>query len=350
MARTIPIVHPQPDPDLSFVPGTGKLDHGSGGVTPPHGPRDIGLALNHTYANGAACVVIGQLWRKGETIHNSTAGFPADPDLIYQVPADSAFTSFHLAVYYLANTVHAEGIKVRIAELAVETTLATEDAAEAQRVAESDWSPAGVAAYAGEVLTFEVYIKGDATGYNSLCGFYVERNPVSGTVPEGSHYDPPFIGIDQTAVDWDSPLSSDVLHCMRADFVALKAKRKRMILQWSRQTGTLTADYGGFFATLIPVLVTGAVNTNTGTVRALGTDTNSVNLCAGRAGIRLGPYTVGTALEAGTWKSGACAIEGNGILPIEGPYAQVIAQVGTIDPPPPDASLNPLRSLSVWGS
>lgn len=351
MARTIPAAYPKPNPDLSFIPGTGKLDDGTGTTFPPHGPRDLGLALNYLFARGMACVVIPQIWRKSEEIKNVTAGYPAEPDLIYQIPADSAFPELHLTVYYLANTDYVGAFKVAIPELGEEIELASEDADGAQRLVEVDWSPAGLTAWAGGELTVEVYVKGDSDSSkaNRLCAFYVERNPVSGSVPSGRHYDPEFIGLDSTALDQDAPLSSDLMFDMRADVIALKEKRKRPFLQWSRQGGTLPADFGGFLSTLIPILVTGRRNTNHGTARTLGTAAGTLHVCGGRAGIADGPYTEAVDLENGVWKGGSVTIEGNGLLPIEGPYAQVIAQVGSITPSPPAANLAALRSASIWG-
>jgi hypothetical protein len=298
-----------------------------------------------------ACVVIPQIWRKGEEIQNVTGGYPADPDLIYQIPADSAFPSLHLTVYYLAHTEYPEAFKVRIPELAEEIELASEDAAGAQRLIETDWSPAGLVDWTEDQLTVEVYVKGDSnpSNANRLCSFYVERNPVSGNVPSGMHYDPKFIGLDSTALDQDAPLSSDLMFDMRADVIALKAKRKRPFMQWSRQGGTLPAEFGGFLSTLIPILVTGRRNTNHGTARTLGTAVGTLHVCGGRAGIAGGPYTEAVDVENGTWKGGDATIEGNGLLPIEGRYAQVITQVGSIAPAPPAANLAALRSVSIWG-
>lgn len=350
MARTIPASYPKPNPDLSFVPATGTLDDGSGTTSPPHGPLDLGLAENHLFANGLAGVVIPQIWRKGEEIENTAAGFPANADLIYQIPADVAFTEFHVSIYYLANKDHAEGFKLRCVELNEVITLASESAGESQRVIEADWSPAGIDTWAGDVLTIEVYVKGDASSPNRLCGVFVERNPLTGSVPPGRHYDPEFIGMESGALDQDSPLCSDLAMDLRSNILALKAKRKRIFLQWSRQLGSLAADFGGFLSTLIPVLVTGGTNTNRGTVRALGTATQTLHVCGGRSGIWPGPFTESTELENGTWKSGTATVEGTGLLPIEGPYAQVIAQVGSINPPPAADSLADLRSVSIWGS
>lgn len=352
MARTIPASYPKPDPDLSFIPGSGKLDDGSGTTTPPHGPRDIALALNYLFGKGLAGVVVPQIWREGDEVYSNSPGFAADPDLIYQIPADTAFPGFRVSLYYLANRVHAEGFKVVIPELAEEITFASEAAGGAQRLIEADWEPAGLDTYAGDSLTVEVYVYGDppaSPGANRLCGVFIQRTPRSGTVPSGIHYDPPFIGIDQTAIGQDSSLAADILGDMRADIVALKDQRKRIYLQWSRQGGTLAGDFGGFISTLAPVLVTGRNNARSVTVAALGEGAGTVNVCGGRAGIQIGAFSLSTDLEAGIWTWGDGWIEGAGLLPIENPYAQVIGQVGSMVNPP-DSNLQDLRSLSVWGA
>lgn len=349
MARTIPASYPKPNPDLSFVSGSGFIDDGSGTQYPPHGPRDLALALNYLFAYGGANVLIPQVWRNGEGIKNTTAGFPASADLVYRVPADTAFTTFEVCAYYIGNHVNAGGIKVKIVELNEEMTLATEDVNGAQARAYDTWAPAGVADYAGEYFTVEVFVFGKSVDPNELTSFTFERLHVTANnVPSGLHYNDSFIGIDSTAVDSDSPLSSDIMFDLRRGIDSLKTYRKRSFVQWSRQSGTVSE---GNISTLVPILVTGRTNTNEPTGYVLGGSASAdFHVCGGKAGIASGErYVTEQDATAGQWKDATGRLEGNGLFPIDAPYQQVFCQAGSLITEPPEANLAAMRSISLWG-
>lgn len=251
MARDIPDDYPKPDPDRSFVPGTGRIDYGTLTDDPPHGPADLARAVRHLFGHGGASLLIPQMWIDDEACLLTSAAFDVVPSMRWRVPHDPAFTSFRLTVDYIATVAVVGGFEFRAVELNKERALNAVAAGGAVRRVSFDWTPAGMdRSYGNEYHTIEFYAKGDGTDGNAVVAVWLERLPAASPIPSGTWYEGAFIPPDSVAYEDDEPLSSDKVIDLIRDVQALHEKRLHCVLNWSAVIGH-SAPVGSLLSTLI---------------------------------------------------------------------------------------------------
>lgn len=305
MARDVPATYIAPDSDRSFVPGTGKIDYGSGAAA-PHGPLDLAAALRHLFGFGAAGPLIPQMWCDGDALAATAAAFPGTPQMEWRVKHDPAFGAVRLTVDYYANAAIPDAFKFRALELNKTQTLSTVGAAGALRRVTFDWTIAGMdRTYADDYHTIQFLAQGDGVNACDVVGVWVERIPTTSPIASGKWYADSFIPPDSAAYQPDLPLSSDKVETLIDDVLSLADYRYRVHLQWSAVSGTsIGAD------SLLSVLATLRPDDARLTAGWIKLSGSSASVYGGRAGLRSDVRYTATSSDVG-WKGFTLTLERN---------------------------------------
>jgi hypothetical protein len=337
MARDIPEAYVPPDPDRSFVPGTGRIDYGSGNDSPPHGPADLAKALRHLFGYGAAGLLVPQMWNDVDALAVTSVGFGADPSMVWRFPHDPAFTRLRVTIDYRANAAIVAAFRVRLDELNKERDFNTVDAGGALRRVAFDWTPAGFdSTYGGDFHTVQFFAQGDGAEACDVVGVWIERLPSTDPIPQGRWYNAEFVPPDSSAFAADRPLATDKFTDMINGIGALRDYRLKVYLQWSAVLGH-SIGASAILSTLAQLRPDdNRVSTGWIWIGGIGT---SVNVFGGRDGLESDErYTASVADQE--WKDFALRLEANPLIggrqslqqmivdPSVGPYLHAVSLFG----------------------
>lgn len=226
MGRDIPSVYNPPDPDLSFVAGTGEI-MGYSGEDPPHSGGDIAAAIRYLYAQARMVHCVPQVWTEDQAFGQASTAYSVTPDIQWLVKVDGSWEDLEVTIYYKGNGDQLNAFKVVLADNGESIELDSVDVGGNRIRKRVVWSGSNISDFADQsCVTLQLFTASDGVTANEVIGVFIRPLPLNGAIQPGKHYSGAFITPDSDQWVPDKPLTSDKITDMSSCLAALYLNRR----------------------------------------------------------------------------------------------------------------------------